>query len=156
LLNPLTHRKVLRNGVRGRAAVVEVGSVDRDAPSFNLPMTLQVHVEGWTPYEVEDQWMVRARDAAGLSGWVPVRVDPDDLQNVAIDWDGVRLTRDREAAEAWDTPRRIDLQLVPESALDALADETLTRLERLGALRTSGVLTDAEFQAQKRRILSER
>lgn len=31
-------------------------------------MTLQVHVEGLTPFEVEDQWMVKAKDTEGLSG----------------------------------------------------------------------------------------
>jgi hypothetical protein len=87
VLNPLIHRNVLAHGVRGRASVVAMGALDRGAPSCNLPMTLQVYVDGWTPYEVEDEWLVKAGDAADMSGWVPVRVDPDDLQNVAIDWE---------------------------------------------------------------------
>ena len=132
MLNPLTHRKVLRTGVPGRASVVAMGSPDLDAASSDLPMTLQVYVEGWSPYEVEGRWTVRAGDASGLSGWVPVRVDPDDLQQVVIDWEGVRRS-----------PEPVDLP------------DTLGQLERLQALRTSGVLTDPEFQAQKRRILSE-
>ena len=33
-------------------------------------------------------------------------------------------------------------------------DQRLEQLEELGALRASGVLTDAEFEAQKARILS--
>jgi hypothetical protein len=41
-----------------------------------------------TPYEVEDQWMVKAKDTGGLSGTIPVRVDADDPTKVAIDWDG--------------------------------------------------------------------
>lgn len=168
MLNPLTHRKVLRNGIRGRAAVVQMGSLDRGATSANVPMTLQVYVEGWTPYEVEDHWMVKARDAVGLSGWIPVRVDPDDLQNVAIDWDGVRAARDHESStrrpslvsggsvSSWGATDPIDLQLDPATlAGPPHADGTLSRLERLGRLRTNGVLTDAEFQAQKRRILNE-
>jgi Short C-terminal domain len=32
-------------------------------------------------------------------------------------------------------------------------DDQLARLERLGALRASGVLTEDEFQEQKRRLL---
>jgi hypothetical protein len=151
VLNPLTHRKVLKNGVRGRASVVEMGSLDRDATSFNLPMTLQVYVEGWTPYEVEDQWIVKAGDAAGLPGWIPVRVDPGDLQNVAIDWDRVRAAHEHEKAS-----RRQARVPEPTPVAVGAPDNTLTRLERLGALRTSGVLTDAEFDAQKRRILDGR
>jgi hypothetical protein len=90
MLNPLTHRKILRKGVPARATIVEMGALDRDGTSFNLPLTLQVHVAGRTPYEVEDQWMVKAKDAVGLSGSIPVRVDAGDPQRVAIDWDGVR------------------------------------------------------------------
>ncbi|MEV6171313.1 SHOCT domain-containing protein [Streptomyces sp. NPDC051954] len=33
------------------------------------------------------------------------------------------------------------------------ADSTLAQLKELGELKTQGVLTDAEFEAQKRRIL---
>jgi hypothetical protein len=39
---------------------------------------LQVYVEGRTPYEVEDQWIVRSKNLIGLSGRIPVRVDADD------------------------------------------------------------------------------
>jgi hypothetical protein len=35
----------------------------------------------------------------------------------------------------------------------AAADDTITQLERLGALKQQGVLTDAEFQAQKTKLL---
>jgi hypothetical protein len=90
MLNPFTHKKVLRNGVPGRATIVEMGALDRGGTSFNLPMTLQVHVDGMTPYEIEDQWMVKAKDTIGLSGSIPVRVDRDRPERVAIDWDGVR------------------------------------------------------------------
>ena len=78
MLNPLAHRKILRKGIPGKATIVERAALDRGATSFNLPMTLQVHVEGRTPYEVEDQWMVKAKDTVGLSGSIPVRVDRDD------------------------------------------------------------------------------
>jgi Short C-terminal domain len=41
MLNPLTHRKVLKKGMPGRATIVERGALDRGGTSFNLPMTLQ-------------------------------------------------------------------------------------------------------------------
>jgi hypothetical protein len=90
MLNPLTHRKILKKGMPGRATIVEIGVLDRGSTSFNLPMTLQVHVEGITPYEVEDQWMVKAKDAAGLSGSIPVMVDRERHDKVAIDWERLR------------------------------------------------------------------
>jgi Short C-terminal domain len=98
MLNPLTHRKILKKGMPGRATIVEMGALDRGGTSFNLPMTLQVHVEGITPYEVEDQWMVKAKDAIGLSGSIPVMVDREHHEKVAIDWDGVRAQYEQEKA----------------------------------------------------------
>jgi Short C-terminal domain len=181
MLNPLTHRKVLRKGVPGRAMIVERGTLDRGGTSFNLPMTLQVHVEGRTPYEVEDQWMVKAKDTVALDGWIPVRVDPDEPDRVAIDWDGVRANYEQEKAArrealASGQPAGIDAGALAqaEQALSAMgitvnlsdavvtswegtpqpdADDTISKLERLAALHASGALTDAEFADQKRRIL---
>jgi hypothetical protein len=98
VLNPLTHRKVLKKGKPGRATIVTMGALDRGATSFNLPMTLHVYVEGWTPYEMHDQWMVKAKDTVALSGSIPVKVDPDDQQKVAIDWDTLRAEHEQEAA----------------------------------------------------------
>ena len=73
--------------VSGRAQVVGIGKAERGTA---VPMTMQVHVEGWSPYELEGEWLVDIRYASALADWIPVRVDPDDLQNVWIDWDGVR------------------------------------------------------------------
>ena len=90
MLNPHVHRDVLLNGIRGRASVVYVGPRENRAARVDLPITLQVYVQGWSPYEVEDRWMVSVADVGGLVGWIPVRVDSGDLQNVAIDWDQLR------------------------------------------------------------------
>jgi hypothetical protein len=192
MLNPFTHKKVLRNGVHGRATIVEMGALDRGGTSFNLPMTLQVHVDGMAPYEIEDQWMVKAKDTVGLSGWIPVRVDRERPERVAIDWDGVRANYEqskaarREALASGggaagisgldaDTSEQVQQALgamginvdlsnatvttYPPQEIDlgalsgGVADDTISKLERLAALRASGALTDAEFEAQKRRLL---
>lgn len=96
MLNPLTHRRVLKKGIPGQATIVAIGALDRGSTSFNLPITLQVYVEGMTPYEIEDQWMVKAKDTGGLSGSIPVKVDREDPQKVAIDWEGVRAKEAQE------------------------------------------------------------
>jgi hypothetical protein len=82
----------------GRATIVGMGGLDRGGTSFNLPMTLQVQVEGITPCEVEDRWMVKAKDTVGLSGSIPVMVDRSDQDRVAIDWEGVRAQYEQEKA----------------------------------------------------------
>jgi hypothetical protein len=170
VINPFTHRKVLKNGVPGRATIVEMGSLDRGGTSFNLPMTLQVHVDGITPYEVEDQWMVKAKDAVALSGWIPVKVDRGDHHKVAIDWEPLRERYEQEKtarreALANGEPQIISLSGDSDAAQQILSalgfggtdgndGDVIGKLERLAALRDSGALTDAEFEEQKRRILS--
>lgn len=162
MLNPLTHRRILKKGVPGRASIVERGVITSTATSFNLPMTLQVFVEGMTAYEVEDQWMVKADDVVGLSGQIPVMVHRGDPQKVAIDWDGVRAAYSARVAD-----RRHALQTeasfepvaasfgAPPTAQPkpSMQADTIEQLERLAKLRESGALTDEEFDEQKRRVL---
>jgi hypothetical protein len=90
VINPFTHRKILKNGMPARATIIARGALDRGGSSFNLPMTLHVYVEGLTPYEVKDHWMVKAKDTIALSGSIPVKVDSGDQEKVAIDWDTLR------------------------------------------------------------------
>jgi hypothetical protein len=193
MLNPLAHRKILKKGMPGRAMIVEKGMPPHDGGrNFNLPMTLQVHVEGVTPFEVEDQWMTKATDYGSLAGSIPVMVDREDHTRVAIDWE--RLREDAEQAK---TARREALaaggaahpgaapggaQVIDARNLDpdqlgqmlgqlgvsaggrspaaaevpsTPADDQLSQLERLSALRASGALTEEEFEQQKRRILGD-
>ncbi len=87
MLNPLTHRKILKKGRPGRATILAMSTPARGASSSNVAFTLRVEVEGLPPYEVEDQWMVSSRVTLGYGASLPVRVDPKDPQRVAIDWD---------------------------------------------------------------------
>jgi plasmid stability protein len=60
----------------------------------------------------------------------------------------------RRPAEPAPAPNRPADVSAPAAAADATGDDPLLdRLERLAALRDSGVLTEDEFQAQKRRLL---
>jgi hypothetical protein len=196
MLNPLTHRKVLKKGKPGRATIVERGALDRGGTSFNLPMTLQIFVEGITPYEIEDQWMVKAKDTVALDGSIPIKVDAEDHEKVAIDWETLRAEYEQEVAARREAlaaggptgatvtmgaPTVIDANASPEvmeqvsqmlgqmgidvqgqpagetgfasDGAGADAGDQISQLERLSALRTSGALTDEEFEEQKRRIL---
>ena len=225
MLNPLTHRTILTKGRPGRGTIVSMGALDRGATSFNLHITLQVFVEGMTPYEVSDQWMVKAKDCIGLSGSIPIKIDPDEPEKVAIDWETLReeVAQHEEQRRASlaamgpvgaggipaqvtqaptpaldirnDPELRAKLEallgreLIPgstvqvaqgdpmlqmqilqtiqqhrmEKAMAAAApapapaasggDDMISQLERLSALRASGALTEAEFAAQKARIL---
>jgi len=99
VINPLTHRRVLKRGVPGRATVTRMSPLPpraQHSARVNLAMTLEVELEGSGAYRVEGQWLCKPADAAGLTaGPFPVKVDRSDPQKVAIDWDGVRATAGR-------------------------------------------------------------
>ncbi len=101
MLNPFTKRKILKNGKPGRGRVISMSVPDSSASSQNVAMTLQVYVEGLAPYEVEDQWMVSGKDPIGMGIELPVKVDQDNPQKVAIDWEVAR-----EESDAATTARR--------------------------------------------------
>ncbi len=98
MINPFAHRKILKKGKPGRARITAFAMPERGASSQNIPMTLEVHVEGLSPYEVEDQWMVSSKDTLGFGLEVPVKVDPDKPEKVAIDWGAAREERKGEKA----------------------------------------------------------
>jgi hypothetical protein len=141
MLNPLSHRKILKKGMPGVATIVEMGALDRGGTSFNLPMTLQVHVEGITPYEVEDQWMVKAKDTVGLSGSIPVKVDPDNHDKVAIDWEGVRAQYEQQKATRQEA-------LASGGGMDAAAAQ--------GATPTIDMRNDPELRAKIEQVLGRK
>lgn len=86
-----------------------------------------------------DSYIVPVSAQLGPVVTLPVKVDPGDPALIAIDWDNVATP-----------PQRGHVRPVGESRPGG---DALTELERLGRLRDSGVLTDAEFSAQKAKIL---
>ena len=52
------------------------------------------------------------------------------------------------------TPPPVYQQPAPPAAPTGLTDEGIAQLKQLGSLHESGVLTDAEFDAQKQKILN--
>jgi hypothetical protein len=227
MLNPRTHRKILKKGNPGRARITSFAMPSRGASYQNIPMTLEVHVEGLPPYEVEDQWIVSSKETLGFGLELPVRVDADKPERVAIDWKAARAEREaekqaRQAALASQppvgdaggvggigtgipSPQAIDarhdpelraklervlgrplkpgsqdhidtsndpalaariMQVVQQHRIEkqqgsgagfvpapASGEDSIGKLERLAKLRDSGVLTDAEFEQEKGRIL---
>ena len=91
MLNPFTKRRILKHGIAGTAEVVRLGYQDGQSSLANRELTLRVHVPGNDPYEVDGQWWVRGKHVDDLSSGsrIPVKVDPDDPSQVAIDWHGL-------------------------------------------------------------------
>ncbi len=95
VLNPFTVRKIMKKGRPAQARVISMTTPARGASKFNLGMTLEVHLPGQPPYEVEDQWIVSADTPLGFGMMLPVRVHPSDNDKLAIDWDAHRAEQHR-------------------------------------------------------------
>lgn len=73
-----------------------------------------------------------------------VKVDPADRTIVVLDWQG-------QAGQAM----ALAGQATQAATGAGAAQDPVARLERLQSLKDRGLLSDAEFQAQKDRILGE-
>jgi hypothetical protein len=65
----------------------------------------------------------------------------------------------RRQAERWSAQDQAEYeaqqaQAPPQAPAPAAQPDTLTQLKELGELKAAGVLTDAEFEAQKAKILA--
>lgn len=94
MINPFTHRRILKKGAPAEAVVLQMSPLPargQHSAFVNLAMTLQVQIEGEDAYRVEDQWLVKPREANYLTrGPIPVKVDRSNGGKVAIEWKGVR------------------------------------------------------------------
>ena len=91
-LNPFKNRKLLKNGARGTATVLELDEKAlrrhqiESTEQVNLKLKLRVVVDGIDPYETEGQYWVKTSRLTGPGQELPVAVDPKKPKKLAIDW----------------------------------------------------------------------
>ena len=155
--------RLLAEGKRGEGVIVGMGTPERGASWFNLDIDLEVHVSGRDPYRVNNMYMVPASAQLGPGVKLPIAVDPSDKSKIAIDWDEApgAPARGRVRPAAGGTQARGGTQaptnLAQASAgwANVTSQDSVTKLEKLAQLKESGALTEAEFEAQKAKILGE-
>jgi hypothetical protein len=167
----------IKDGLPG-SAVVQSSSVPTEAArSYNVSMWLDVYVEGREPYRVKHECMVKAGKHPWPGTTLPVVVDREKPERIDIQWDDVKTVDEQMAespgpavpgATAPGQPQVIDLRgtELADQLRDALGgagaapeggnmvEDRIAQLERLSKLRESGVLSEAEFEAEKARILA--
>jgi hypothetical protein len=109
---------------------VELGQPNPMLGGIPAQLHLTVEPPGGAPYEVNTDQALHESMASALAAGqhVTVKVDPEDPQCLLL-WGG------------------------GGGAAAAPADDRIERLTRLQELRTNGVLTEEEFQAQKAKVL---
>jgi hypothetical protein len=164
----------IKDGLPG-SAVVQSSSVPTEAArSYNVSMWLDVYVEGREPYRVKHECMVKAGKHPWPGTTLPVVVDREKPDRIDIQWEQLQTVDERmgeggPAPTAAGQPQVIDLrgtELADQlrGALEAagaapegrsnMVEDRIAQLERLSKLRESGVLSEAEFEAEKARILA--
>ena len=124
--NTLEQSELVHAGSRASGVVIEVK--DTGTTVNNQPrvrLRLRVQPEGEPPFEVERKLLVSRLAIPRAGERVEVAYDPDDRDRFTF-----------RIADLADAPSRLD------------------ELAKLADLRSSGVLTEAEFEAEKRRILA--
>ena len=137
---------LLANGIPGEGVIVSHGVPARGAQWFNLDIDLEVHVSGKAPYRVNNQYMVPNGATLGPGVKLPIKVDPEDPAKIAIDWNSAGQAPDRGEVRVSDGQG--GFQAAGGGSGDKVAD-----LERLAKLKESGALSDAEFEAEKAKLL---
>lgn len=166
----------IKDGLKGIAVVQSSSMPSPEARSYNTTIWLDVTVEGREPYRVKHECMVKAGKHPWPGQTLPVVVDRDNPERIDIQWEELQTVDERMAAggPAAGQPQVIDLRgtdlaeqlrgalasqgvaaggTPPESGGNMVEDR-IAQLERLSKLRESGVLSDAEFEAEKARILA--
>lgn len=149
--------RILAEGRKGEGVIVGMGTPERGAQWFNLNIDLEVHVSGKDPYRVNNMYMVPASAQLGQGVTLPVAVDRSDDAKIAIDWDRA------PGAPAEGQVRRAGGMTPPAQPVahpagswgNVTNQDSVAKLEKLAQLKESGALTDAEFEAQKAKILGE-
>ncbi|MEZ0094425.1 SHOCT domain-containing protein [Streptacidiphilus sp. EB129] len=159
--------RLLKRGVRGTAVVlsgkatnevIQSGEFAWEAPRV-YKYRLRVSISGKNPYETDCSVC-----ATGITEGttVDVAVSPRNRKRVAIDL--TRLRAEAEAARSrgvrpFQGMSKSDVRaafttLAAPTSAGSSNTERLEQLARLGRLHATGVLTDAEFAAEKARILA--
>lgn len=141
-------RAATADGIPGKAHVVTVSVNHGDTVNQTCEMHLVITAPGVTPLAVEFSGPVKRKVWPAQGATLPILVDPGDPTSYKILWDQVTPARDAARAKA----ERIAALMRGES-VEVPAEDTISRLVRLAALRDSGVITEAEFAEQKAKVL---
>ena len=147
-------KRLAKNGVPGTAVVlsadqthtvVQAGEFDWEAP-YVWKYGLRVTVPGWPTYKT----MLYICAHLSVGEKVPVRVARFNHKRVTID----RVAYDQRYNETR-SARDVVAARFSDAAAPAAEPYVADELAKLAELRDRGILTDAEFAAQKAKLLAE-
>lgn len=155
--------KRITDPVRGTAQVVSVSHPPDSASSGSARMHLAVSVPGTEAFAVEDSYIVKVAKWPRPGQPLPIEASQSDPRKFKILWDEVRTWQEEAADRAQEVVQMMNQAPPPPAPPSPSpppgttglgpADDRVAALARLAALKASGALTEAEFEAEKARIL---
>jgi hypothetical protein len=152
----------IKDGLKGSAVVQSASMPTPQARSYNATMWLDVQVEGRAPYRVRHECMVKAGKHPWPGTTLPVIVDRENPERIDVQWQDIQ-TIDERMAEGPGPAAAEQIRAALAGAGHAgaapagsgnVVEDRIASLERLSKLREAGVLSDAEFEAEKARVLA--
>lgn len=159
-LNASDELAIVSEGLQGSAKVLSHPISAPEAGLAQMHVSLEVTAPGRAPYPLDLVFNAARMRAALMPGHVvPVKIDQADPNLVAIEWEkiGPSSMPNFDAAmqsAGFPSGTPAAARSTPAAGASPGGGDKLDRLAKLGELREKGVLTDAEFETQKAKILA--
>jgi Short C-terminal domain len=165
--------EILKSGIPAKG-IVRGFATPSVSEKFAMQIPLEIHPPQGDPYLVTYVYPTARQKTPLSSGMeVPVKIDPDDPQQIAVQWDALKGSiaasgGDMNAvmqglqntyAGTADAAGRAYLAgkdaAAAETAAPAAAADPADRLKKLTQLKDAGLIDTDEFEAKKAEILAE-
>jgi hypothetical protein len=167
-------RAILQTGVAAKA-IVRGFPQQIPGDRFAMQIPLEIHPPQGQPYTIDYVFpTVRMQAALSPGMEVPVKVDPDNPQDVAVQWDAQKAAI---AAAGGSTAAVMDglsqtyggaANAAMEQAMKNLRDGTQgalppttfapdlqSRIEQLDRLKAGGLIDEAQYKAKKQKLIDQ-
>jgi hypothetical protein len=170
----MLERKLRRRGKTAMATVLSLrqypdnwGPGPTGSGYFLCKMTVRVEPDDEPPFEAKiDTWLLRPDLVVWVGGLVSVLYDPSDHRKVVFDHSIIEAQRVAKRADMamrarmWSEQQAAGTVGMAGGTSHAwtgapASGDPLDRLSKLADLHDRGALTDAEFEAQKQKLLGE-
>ncbi len=146
----------IKDPVDGVAHVVGVSAADANAMRQPCTMQLVIQAQGVPAFPIKQDFEIWTGQWPDPGDVLPVTFDRDHPERIKIHWD--QVTTGAEQAEADAEALAAQLNAAPAASVASApiapaGADPLDRIAKLADLHTAGALTDAEFAAEKAKIL---
>jgi hypothetical protein len=155
-------REVMKKGTPAKA-VAKGFAEPVPGDRFAMQILLEVHPPSGAPYEVKYVFPTTRMKAAITVGMeIPVKVDPEDPQRIAVQWDAQQASIAAAGGDVaavmggmQSTYGNVADQAMRDAQAKTQAEDPAAKLKKLAEMRDAGLITSDEFEAKKKDLLAD-